>query len=79
MKTQEVLAHISGKAPAEKVKYLLSLNQSNNLKICILRKALKEARGMIAASMEKDDPLWFTQQEACLLDPIDAALAETEG
>ena len=44
-----------------------------------LLKQLKSAREMIASAMEKDDPLWFTQQEAALLDPIDEAISKAEG
>jgi hypothetical protein len=73
MKTQEVRARIEGKTAAGAIEYLLSLNQSNNLKICILLKALKDAREMLAASLEDEDSLWFTQMESCILDPIDEA------
>jgi hypothetical protein len=74
MKTAEVKQRIEGKTASGKVDFLLSLNQSNNLKICVLSKALRDARAMLAAGLEADDPLWFTQQEAAILDPIDEAL-----
>jgi hypothetical protein len=52
MKTPEVKSHIAGKTASGKVDFLLSLNESNNLKIAKLRNSLKNTLAALVDWMD---------------------------